>query len=186
MSRKEEFGKVEEEEAIEKMLVALDSIYKAKEDIRNNFGIDKTFALGGRFLGDVGECLVSYLFDVQLYNTQKPGRDGVKGDIPVEIKVRTRNSKNKVGHIHISADTRKEPEVYLIVLSLEFCSKKDNIVHIEINSKVSAKWFTGNKLGLDGGFIDFKILKEKCVNKGIDLKNKIPNIRGWKIEKDYD
>lgn len=90
------------------MLLALSSIYNAKEAMRNNFGIDKTFALGSRFIGDVGECLVSYLFGVQLHKTQQLGQDGVKNNIPVEIKVRTRNGKNKVGHIHISADTRKK------------------------------------------------------------------------------
>ena len=168
------------------MLMALGSIYKAKEDIRNNFGIDKTFALGGRFIGDVGECLVSYLFGVQLYKTQQPGQDGVKSGTPVEIKVRTRNSNNKVGHIHISSDTRKNSKCYLVVLSLEFRPKKDNIIHLEINSKVSAHWFVKNKLGIDSGFIDFKTLKEKCCNNGMDLQNEITDIPGWKIEKDYE
>ena len=159
------------------ILETLSEIYQMTRDMKKDNKLTKTFALGGRFLGDVGECLVSYLFGVKLYNKQQPGEDGIdKNDKPVEIKVRTRNGKNEVPHIHISKNTRKR-DGYLIVLSFE--SDKP-VIHIEINSYIKA-----GLLGTEGGFIDFKDLKGKCGCNGLELQKKDKNIAGWEIVKEY-
>lgn len=54
------------------------------------------FTLDGRLLGDIGELIVAHYYNVELYQSQKPGADGefrsghLEGQ-PVEIKCR-RNS----------------------------------------------------------------------------------------------
>lgn len=56
--------------------------------LKNRYGGILSFSLDGRLVGDIGEALVSELYDIELYGTNVPHYDGVcrKTNKKVQIK----------------------------------------------------------------------------------------------------
>jgi hypothetical protein len=143
----------------------------------------KTFALAGRLVGDIGECLASYLFDVGLEKKQTEGHDGIYKNVPVEIKVRTASEYNKLNYIHISEHTFKQ-DFYLIFFVFDTENKE---ITVEINTLISGNILKEIKINrTKTGCITLNKLK-KCLNnklyvRGIKISdNKLKKISGWKI-----
>lgn len=47
---------------------------------------DRPFTPDGHMVGSIGECLVSFYYEVELFAPSNQGHDGRKGDLSVEIK----------------------------------------------------------------------------------------------------
>ena len=148
-------------------------------------GSAKTFALGGRFLGDIGECLASYLFDARLYKKQKTGHDGLVGDKRIEVKVRSKYGENEeIKKIRISKESlnpgdRKSDETgfYLIIFSFELTNRK---INIEFNKLVPFdKQYNGTAKFFNAWVNYFK--GKKCGPSLKIKKDKATNIGGWTI-----
>lgn len=73
-------GKIDEERFPE-LIRRLYSIVKELEKM-----CDRPFTPDGHMVGSIGECLVSYYYDVELFAPSNQGHDGKKGDLSVEIK----------------------------------------------------------------------------------------------------
>ena len=134
------------EEQIQEIFSSLSCIYNMKECMRKKSGVEKTFALGGRFLGDVGECLASYLFSMTLCVQQNPGYDGrLQDGTRIEIKVRTENEDEKIRKIRISKESfnsgpNKEDKFYLVIFAFNFEKKRVKIAlnkSVPTNSKIN-------------------------------------------------
>ena len=175
-------------EQITKILETLSDIYtkingrNGMKDQTGEIGRTKTFALGGRFLGDIGECLASYLFDAKLCKTQKPGYDGrLQNGIRTEIKVRTTDKNEQIRKIHISKESfnpgpNKETKFYLIIFSFNFKKKQ---ISIALNKSVPT-----NSTITEDRSKSFKAwLKEfaECADGPKIANDKLQKIAGWTI-----
>lgn len=133
--------------------------------------VQKTFAIDGRMLGDIGECILAYAFDLVLNEKQNNGFDAkTKKGKKVEIKVRTNNN-----HIHISNSTieiAKETECYLLVAEI---NKSENKIKIVINAKIQPE-VEGERYN---GFIPRNKLKTFCRGRGLKLVH--DKIGAWRI-----
>lgn len=136
-----------------------------------NQKIQKSFAVDGRMLGDIGECILAYAFDLRLNEKQRGGFDAeTKNGKKVEIKVRT--NKN---HIHISNSTVKNVKkdgCHLLVAEID---RFEKIIKIVINSELQSK--VEDKR--NNGFIPRNKLKLYCKGRGLKLIH--DNIGCWKI-----
>lgn len=122
-------------ENINELLTTFWTMHKLQNRLSDMTDSKKTFALAGRIVGDVGECLAHYLFGVDLSSTQTKGHDGTYGKkkTPVEVKVRTQDTKGNINHIHISDNTFVE-DFYLIVFGFDMAHRK---ITVEVNTFVS-------------------------------------------------
>ncbi len=134
-----------------------------------NGKVPKTFAIDGRMLGDIGECILAYAFDLDLNEKQNEGFDAMtKSGKKVEIKVRTNNK-----HIHISDSTienAKEADCYLLVAEIT-----KNKIKIVINAKIQPE--VENER--NNGFISRNKLKTFCTGRGLKLIH--DTIGKWRI-----
>ena len=167
---------------IETVLEELLKMYKSSKTMREK--CKKTFALGGRIIGDVGECLVSYLFGMRLTKRQTPGYDGIAPDgNKVEIKVRTKDDRGHINHIHVSDSTITEnPKgCYLVVLSFVFGNKQPTI-NVEINTWMpQKKW---KDLHRTNGFVTFGALQGVATEPGLSINSgKARKIGKWIINR---
>ena len=159
-------------------------VYEMQQEMSKTLKAQKTFALDGRIIGDVGECLAGYLFDIDIEEKQTPGQDGTYRQKPVEIKTRTLKN-NKFGHIHLSEATVDKPNgCYLILLSFDFIKHE---INIEINTWMSKDILEDIKHKRSNGFIPFNKLKaclgNNCYAKGINVnKTKKQRISNWTIQ----
>ncbi len=173
-----------EKSQIKKLLAQFSTIYDLQQEMSKQLKKKKTFALDGRIIGDVGECLAGFLFDIDIEEKQVPGQDGVYRKRPVEIKTRTLKN-NKFGHIHLSdATVDKSDGCYLILLSFDFVAKE---INIEINTWISKTILTKIKKERTNGFIPFNKLKtcleNDCYARGIKVdQRKKQRIAGWTIQ----
>ncbi len=133
--------------------------------------VPKTFAIDGRMLGDIGECVLAYAFDLKVNKKQNKGFDAMtKSGKKVEIKVRTNNK-----HIHISNSTianAKKEGCYLLVAEI---NKSENKIKIVINGKIQPK--VENER--NNGFISRNKLKTFCTGRGLKLIH--DTIGSWRI-----
>lgn len=161
---------------IRKLLSQFATIYDMQQKMSKSLNGGKTFALDGRLIGDMGECLVSYLYGVDLEETQTPGQDGTLNDKPVEIKVRTKNEKGRINHVHISDATITKNGCYLFVLSFD----PD---HKQVEVTISA-WLSKSELKkikrTDKGFATLSNLKQ-CVTLNCCDDCKKKKMAGWTI-----
>lgn len=136
-----------------------------------NTKVQKTFAVDGRMLGDIGECVLAYAFGLILNDKQEKGFDATtKTGKKVEIKVRT--NKN---HIHLSDSTIKnvkKDKCHLLVAEID----KDNR---EIKIVANALLQPTVEKKRDAGFITRKKLKEHC--DGHKLRLIHDKIGSWHI-----
>ena len=136
--------------------------------------VRKTFAIDGRMLGDIGECILAYAFDLDLNEKQNNGFDAkTKKGKKVEIKVRTNNN-----HIHISNSTienAKESDCYLLVAEI---NKSENKIKIVINAKIQPEVEDERY----NGFIPRNKLKTFCTGRGLKLVHS--KIGAWRILND--
>ena len=165
-----------EKRQIKRLLSQFATIYDMQQGMSKILKTQKTFALDGRLIGDMGECLVSYLYGVDLEETQMPGQDGTLNDKPVEIKVRTKNKKGHINHVHISDATIKKNGCYLFVLSFD-------PEHTQIEVTISA-WLSKAELKkikrTDKGFATLSNLKQ-CVAPNCCENCKKIKMAGWTI-----
>ncbi len=128
--------------------------------------VHKTFAVDGRMLGDIGECVLSYAFNLKLKEKQVAGFDAetARGD-KVEIKTRT----NKA-HVDISEATLKragEGDCYLLVAEINRDKREIKIV---INAVLQPRIAQERK----GGFMKRSELARYCGTQKLNLvHNKI-------------
>ena len=147
-------------------------------------------------MGDIGECLASYLFDAYLYKKQKPGHDGIVDDKRIEdykrieVKVRgkySQDEKMEKKKIHISKATLNPYDddgelnktgIYLIIFSFDLDNKN---INIEFNKFVPFdNEYEGDAKFFDDWLIYFK--GKKC-EPGLKIKeDKARKIGGWTIK----
>lgn len=168
-----------EKSQIKTLLAQFSAIYDLQQEMSKNLKWKKTFALDGRIIGDIGECLASYLYDIDIEEKQTPGQDGVfVGDgKPVEIKVRTKDKNGHINHIHISKSTMEKNGCYLIVFAFD---TKERTINVEVNDWLSKKIFTSLPR-TEKGFVTMTNLKSKI--KKNDKENDLKKIKisGWTI-----
>lgn len=157
----------------EYLLASYLNVYKLTQGMRKKIG--KSFAIDGRLLGDIGECVLAYAFNLELNDKQKPGFDAKtnEGEL-VEIKIRTNNN-----HLHISDATVKNlinnQVCFLLVAEIDIENRK--IVVIENGLlKASIQGARSN------GFITRKNLKKHCDSSEKKLMLKHKKISNWEIK----
>lgn len=65
---------------------ALELIFRGIEKLKGQFP-EKTFAIDGRLVGDIGEVISAFEYEIKLYDTQTPVHDGeTLGGRKVQIK----------------------------------------------------------------------------------------------------
>ena len=161
---------------IKKLLKQFAAIYKIQQKMSMVCDGKKSFALDGRIIGDMGECLAGYLYDIQIADRQTPGQDGTYNKKPVEIKVRTKNRKGIIDHIHISDSTINKNGCYLIVLAFD---TNKRTINVEINNWMSAKTLKSLKRTVKG-FVTLSNLKSKIKVNDNKQQRKI-KVSGWTI-----
>ncbi len=172
------------EKQIKRLLSRLNKIYKLQQKMSECTNCSKTFALDGRIIGDIGECLASYLFNIRLEIKQMPGHDGLYGkNIPVEIKVRTVSETNNLNHVHISSNSF-EQDFYLIFFSIDTTKRE---IIIKTNAFISGSVLKKVKQArTNKGFITFNKLKS-CLDNKMYLRcikpanERCNRISGWTI-----
>lgn len=145
-------------------------IYKITSFMQNSIG--RTFAPGGRLLGDVGECVLAYVFGLRLNPKQAAGFDAeTKEGNKVEIKVRTSNN-----HIHISDATIENARKEVCWLLAAEMDVKEKQIKIVMNSKINPAMTKDRK----NGFITRANLEKYCdASEKLKLLHK--NIEEWQI-----
>lgn len=169
---------------IKKLLSEFSKMYKLQQKMSVCTNKEKTFALAGRIVGDIGECLASYLFDIALEKKQEEGHDGWYRKTPVEVKVRTTSDTNSLNYIRISKPTFKQ-DFYLIFFVFDMENKE---IIVKTNTLVSGKVLKAIKkiIEEEQGKITFNKLKS-CLNDNPYAKciksdnSKLGKISGWKI-----
>ena len=162
---------------IRKLLSQFATIYDMQQKMSESLNRQKTFALDGRIIGDIGECLAGYLYGIDIEETQTPGQDGVFDGKPVEIKVRTRDKKGNINHIHMSNATITKNGCYLIMLAFD---TQERAINVEINAWLSKSTLKKIKR-TEKGFVTMSNLKNAISTTNDEQKQKKIKMSGWTI-----
>ena len=161
---------------IRALLKQFSTIYDMQQQMTGCVKGIKTFALDGRIIGDIGECLAGYLYDIEIEESQKPGQDGVYNRKSVEVKVRTKDKNGNINHIHISKQTIDKNGCYLVMLAFDMIEKT---INVEINDWLSSKTLKAlNRT--EKGFVTLSNLKSK-IKVNDDKKQRKIKMSGWTI-----